>query len=69
MKLTKIAGACKDNEECPAVYVTERGTFAVQGYLGRELLTKADPEIHLEYKQVAIAASVPFLDYEKALGS
>jgi hypothetical protein len=32
MELTKIAGAnCKDGD-CPAVYRTDRGTVAVQGY-------------------------------------
>jgi len=33
VKLTKIADAnCKDGD-CPAVYRTDRGTIAVQGYL------------------------------------
>jgi len=41
-------------------YAADDGT-----YLGPELLVNADPEVHLAYKQVAIAASVPFLDYEK----
>jgi hypothetical protein len=30
MELTKIAGDCKDGD-CPAVYLTDRGTVAVQG--------------------------------------
>lgn len=32
MKLTRIAGDCGDNIECPAVYVSDRGTIVVQGY-------------------------------------
>lgn len=32
MKMVKIAGDC-DNDDCPAVHVTDRGTVAVQGLL------------------------------------
>jgi hypothetical protein len=39
MRLTEIAGACKDND-CPTVYTTDRSTVAVQGYT----VDKATPE-------------------------
>lgn len=32
MKLTMVAGDCKGPRECPTVYMTDRGTIAVQGY-------------------------------------
>lgn len=32
MKLTKIAGDC-DGKDCPAIFTTDRGTLAVQGYI------------------------------------
>jgi hypothetical protein len=32
MKLTKIAGECPDKINCPAVYLTDRGTVVVRGY-------------------------------------
>ncbi|WP_216204474.1 hypothetical protein [Amycolatopsis aidingensis] len=32
MRLTRIARDCK-GDDCPAVFSTERGTLAVQGYL------------------------------------
>ncbi|MFD9894238.1 hypothetical protein ACFWY9_33230 [Amycolatopsis sp. NPDC059027] len=31
--LTRIAGTCEDGEVCPTVYLTDRRTIAVQGYL------------------------------------
>jgi len=31
--LTRIAGTCDDEELCPTVYVTDRGTIVGQGYL------------------------------------
>jgi hypothetical protein len=80
----KIAGSCKDNEECPAVYVTDRGTIAVQGYLvdyvntplgedgtylGPELLVDADPAEYRAYRDAAVRDSTPFLAYEEALES
>ncbi|WP_098024366.1 hypothetical protein [Streptomyces sp. st115] len=30
MKLTRLVGECDDGE-CPTVYVTDRGTLAIQG--------------------------------------
>ncbi|TRV77476.1 hypothetical protein FKN01_15360 [Streptomyces sp. 130] len=30
MKLTRLVGQC-DEGECPAIYMTDRGTLAVQG--------------------------------------
>jgi hypothetical protein len=34
MELTKIAGVdCKMGDDCPAVFTTDRGTIAVQGYV------------------------------------
>jgi len=35
MELTQIAGACKGVSDCPKVFVTDRGTIAVQGDLWR----------------------------------
>ncbi|MCW5253857.1 hypothetical protein [Streptomyces sp. SHP 1-2] len=32
MKLTRLVGACED-DECPTLYTTDRGTFVVQGSL------------------------------------
>lgn len=32
MKLTQIAGECSDHIDCPAVYLSDRGTLIVQGY-------------------------------------
>ena len=32
MQLTMVAGDCKGPRECQAVYTTDRGTIAVQGY-------------------------------------
>ncbi|GLZ28949.1 hypothetical protein Lesp02_11390 [Lentzea sp. NBRC 105346] len=33
MRMTKLAGTCDDGIDCPAVFLTERGTIAVQGDL------------------------------------
>jgi len=33
MKMTKLAGECGDGVDCPGVFLTERGTVAVQGDL------------------------------------
>lgn len=33
MELARIAGVdCKMGDDCPAVFMTDRGTIAVQGY-------------------------------------
>lgn len=32
MRLTRIRGACGDDETCPTLYRTDRGTAVVQGY-------------------------------------
>ncbi|MFD8702200.1 hypothetical protein ACFV1W_06175 [Kitasatospora sp. NPDC059648] len=42
MKLTRLAGSC-DEGECPTLYLTDRGTLAVQG----EYLIEHDLQ-HLE---------------------
>ena len=31
MKLTKLAGPDCDNDDCPAVFISDRGTIVVQG--------------------------------------
>lgn len=31
MKLTKLSGPDCDNDDCPAVYISDRGTVVVQG--------------------------------------
>jgi hypothetical protein len=36
-------------------------------YLGRELLPEADPAGYMRYKEVAVAHSMPFLEYEKLI--
>ncbi|MFE0019539.1 hypothetical protein [Amycolatopsis sp. NPDC059021] len=33
MTWVRLAGACKNVEDCPTVFVTDRGTIAVQGDL------------------------------------
>jgi hypothetical protein len=32
LRLTKISGGCED-DNCPAVYATDRDTYIVQGYV------------------------------------
>lgn len=56
MKLTKIADAnCKDGD-CPAVYQTDRGTIAVQGY--RLDHTTPDDEAVVEIPAELLAEAV-----------
>jgi hypothetical protein len=47
VKLTKIAGAGCDDDDCPAVYRTDRGTVGVQGIVLSEF-TCPDGEIIVE---------------------
>jgi hypothetical protein len=39
MKMTKLAGTCDDDKTCPGVFLTERGTIAVQGDLIDQVTT------------------------------
>lgn len=32
MKLTRVGGNCPDNNTCPTIFKTDRGTVVVQGY-------------------------------------
>ena len=59
MRLTRIAGECKD-DDCPAVFTTDSGTVAIQGYT----LPKAVP---VGEAMVEIPARV-FLEAARALG-
>ncbi len=61
MKLSLIYGTC-DHPHCPAVYLTDRGTAAVQGTAIRaaEGVVNADPddlvvELPVDFLQAALA--------------
>lgn len=47
MQLRKLAGTCED-DECPTVYLSDRGTVVVQGYTVSHGLSLADDEHAVE---------------------
>jgi hypothetical protein len=47
MKLRRIAGTCVD-DDCPTVYLSDRGTVVVQGYKVSEGVKLADDEEAVE---------------------
>ncbi|KJS56613.1 hypothetical protein VM98_05940 [Streptomyces rubellomurinus subsp. indigoferus] len=49
MKLTRLVGSC-DEGECPTLYLTDRGTLAVQG----EYLTEHDLQLPAHEKLVEV---------------
>jgi hypothetical protein len=55
MKLTKIAdGNCKDGD-CPAVYRTDQGTIAVQGYRLNHMTPEGEAIVELTAELLAEA--------------
>lgn len=47
MQLRKLAGTCEE-DECPTVYLSDRGTVVVQGYTVSHGLSLADDEQAVE---------------------
>lgn len=55
MEMTRLAGDCQNND-CPTVYATDRGTIAVQG------VVVADPgRVHLAPGEAVVEISVDLL--------
>lgn len=59
MRLTKIAGECKD-DDCSTVFTTDKGTIAIQGYTVNRTTSEGEAVVE-------IPASV-FLEAARALG-
>lgn len=68
MKLSKVT-ECKD-ENCPAVYVSDKGTAVIQGVpvdVGAEGLTLGDGEAAVELPPEVVLAAVEALQEVKSV--
>lgn len=61
MQLRKLAGTC-DDDECPTVYLSDRGTVVVQGFTVTRGLSLADDEQAVEIPADLLRRAVEGLD-------